>query len=296
MKRTRVLSAAVFLGLLTVAAQAQTITRVGDGVQAFFASQGNGYQASDPLFGPFGAALVGPYSVGLVLPTLPAAPTASLTPASGNPFAGVSYTSIFNDGQPLASVAMAQSTIDDFISGTPTFTSDVRISIPGWRLFQAAGASLWAYEQINFGSNYLITLNPGLLASTPSLPVFINGSVVAGGGAYVQFDGVIDYTWLPVTLNTAGTITASGPAAPLGQLAYTFLQSGGGTFSTTLLSTGGLLATPAGDGVLALNGHMWLAGDPFEANVSTVPEPASMVLLVAGAVLVAGRQRAGARR
>ncbi len=291
----RILTAAVFATLLSVGAQGQTITRNSDGVQAFFASQSDVYQDSDPLFGPFGPAGLGPYTAGVVLPGLPLAPAASLTPAPGNAFAGGGYTSIFNDGLPLATYAAAQSTIDDFISGSPVFTSDVSIAIPAWRLFQAAGATGYAYQQLNFGSNYLFTLNPGLAASTPALPIYINGSVVSGGGAYVQFDGVVAYTWIPVTTNTAGTLTP-GTAVPLGQLNYTFNQIGGGTFIQTLTSTGSLLAIPAGDGILALDGHMWIAGDPFEMNVTTVPEPATLGLLMAGGLLALGRRRSRGSR
>lgn len=296
LRAARALTAAAFVGLLAAAAQGQIITRNGDGTNAFFASQSDVYQDSDPTGAIFGPAGLGPYTAGLVLPGLPAAPVASLTPTVGNPFAGGGWTSLFNDGLPVATYAAAQSTIDDIISSTPLVTSDVSIAIPAWRLFQAAGATGYAYEQINFGSNYLFTSNPGLGASTPALPIYINGSVVSGGGAYVQFDGVIAYTWMPVTINTAGIIAASGPSVALGQLNYTFNQIGGGTFIQTLLSTGSLLATPAGNGVLALDGHMWIAGDPFEMNVTTVPEPATLGLVMAGAVLVLSRRRSRASR
>jgi hypothetical protein len=268
--------------LLAPAAEGQVITRNGDGVEAMFASQSEAFKDSDPTGITWGLAGVGPYAAGAPLPGLPPVPTPSITPASGNAFAGGGWTSLFNDLAGINTFTAAQSIIDDNISATPTVTSDVSIAIPAWRLYQAPAATGFAYEQLNFGSNYLFTSNPGLGASTPSLPVYINGSVVPGLGAYAQFDGVIDYTWIPVSINTAGAIIPSGPQVSLGQLSYTFLQTGGGSFATTLFSSGSLLATPAGNGILALDGHMWLAGDPFDIQITTVPEPTSIALLGVG--------------
>jgi hypothetical protein len=269
---------------LSSAAHAQTITRNGDGVKAMFASQSEAFKDSDPTGIVWGLAGVGPYAAGSPLPGLPPAPTPSITPAGGNPFAGGGWSSLFNDLAGPTNYTAAQSIIDDNISATPTVTSDVSIAIPAWRLLQAPAATGYAYEQLNFGSNYLFTSNPGLGASTPSLPVYINGSVIPGGGAYAQFDGVIDYTWIPVTINTAGLILPSGPSTSLGQLSYTFLQTGGGSFATTLFSSGSLLATPSGNGILSLTGHMWIAGDPFDLHVTTVPEPAGIAMLSVGAI------------
>jgi len=277
---------------LASAAQGQVITRNGDGVEAMFASQSEAFKDSDPTGILWGLAGSGPYAAGSPLPGLPPVPTASITPASGNPFAGGGWTSLFNDLAGTNTNTAAQSIIDDNISATPTVTSDVSIAIPAWRLYQAPLATGFAYEQLNFGSNYLFTSNPGLGASTPSLPIYINGYVIPGGGAYAQFDAVIDYTWIPVNINTSGVIGASGPQVSLGQLTYTFNQLGGGSFATTLFSSGSLLATPSGNGILALTGHMWIAGDPFELNVTTVPEPASIALLSVGLVgLIAYRWR-----
>ena len=261
-----------------------SFTRNGDGVEAMFASQSESYKDSDPTGILWGLAGPGPYSAGAGLPGLPASPTPSISPASGNAFAGGGWNSNFNDLAGTNSFTAAQSIIDDSISSTPTVTSDVSIAIPAWRLYQAPLATGFAYEQLNFGSNYLFTSNPGLGPSTPSLPIYINGSVIPGIGAYAQFDGVIDYTWIPVSINTAGIIAPSGPQVSLGQLTYTFLQTGGGSFATTLFSSGSLLATPSGNGILALDGHMWIAGDPFDLQVSTiVPEPSSIAMLCVGA-------------
>jgi hypothetical protein len=262
-----------------------------------FASQSEAYKDSDPTGILWGLAGVGPYPTGAGIPSLPAAPTASIAaPTGGNAFAGGGWTSFFNDLAGASSYTAAQSTIDDNVAATPTFTADISLAIPAWRLYQAPGATGYAYDQLNFGSNYLVTSNPGLLGSTPGLPIYINGSVITGGGAYAQFDGVVNYTWLPVTINTAGLILPAGPSVPLGQLTYTFTQTGGGTFNTTLFSSGALLATPAGDGILALDGQMWIAGDPFELNVTTVPEPSTFALLALGAIALIGYRTAGKSR
>jgi hypothetical protein len=56
-------------------------------------------------------------------------------------------------------------------------------------------------------------------------------------------------------------------------------------------STGTILPTPAGDGILELNGYAYIAGDPFEMNIS-VPEPTSLALIpAAGLLLLLRRQR-----
>jgi hypothetical protein len=286
------------LGLVLVgSAQAQVVTRMGSDVQAMFASQSEGYKDSDPTGILWGLAGVGPYPTAAGIPSLPAAPTASITPPTGgNAFAGGGYSSFFNDLAGPGANTKAQSLIDDSVAATPFFTSDISIAIPAWRLFQGPSAAGYAYNQLNFGSNYLLTFNPGLATSTPGLPIYINGSVISGLGAYAQFDGVVNYTWLPVTINTAGLILPVGSPVLLGQLTYTFLQTGGGAFNTTLFSSGTLAPTPAGDGILALDGQMWIAGDPFDLQVTTVPEPSAFALLGFSLVGLIGYRAASKRQ
>jgi hypothetical protein len=135
----------LLLSFLAPAAQGQVITRNGDGVEALFASQSEAYKDSDPTGILWGLAGIGPYTAGSPLPGLPAAPTPSITPASGNAFAGGGWSSLFNDLAGTNSYTAAQSIIDDNISATPTVTSDVSIAIPGWRLYQAPLATGFAY-------------------------------------------------------------------------------------------------------------------------------------------------------
>ena len=296
-----VFAAVVLIGFLAARVQGQTITRQGSSVEAMFASESEAYQASDPAGIPFGLAGSGPYAPGAGIPTLPPAPAPSVTPPSGgNPFAGTGWTSYFNDNYSSYGLGdtRAVSTINDNIVSSPTKTSDISITLPIMWLKQYPSATGYAYDQLDFGSNYAFTSNPGLAASpTPNLPVFITGTVQPAITAYAQFDGVVDYTWIPVSGIPGTTTFTIGTPLPLGQLSWTFLQNGGGSFNQTLTSSGSLGAIPSGDGILALDGHMWLAGDPSEITVLSVPEPSTLVLLGIGAVSLltyAWRRRARA--
>ena len=108
--------------------------------------------------------------------------------------------------------------INDSIASTPSYTSDINITIPYAQLYQATIATGYAYEQLSFGSDYLLTNNlNGLLASpTPNLPLYIWGSVQPGITTYAEFSGVVDYTWFPATgySSLSGVYTfRAGPAA-----------------------------------------------------------------------------------
>jgi|694.fasta_scaffold01452_24 hypothetical protein len=286
----------VVLGVLSDSVSAQVITRVGSGVEAMFASQSDAWRDSDPtgiLWG--GPAGFGPYPSGTIIPNLPSPPippsisSPSVSTYVGNPFAGGGYTSTFIDNLiPTVNSTAAQSTIDDFVSATPTITSDVQIVFPNWLIAQDPTAPGYAYNQLNFGSNYLFTSNPGLLAATtPNIPLLLTGNTL-GLTSYAQFDAVIQYDWTPVVLGT----TLFGPTVSLGSLSYAQTFTGAGPIFLTLNSTGSLAATPAGDGVLSLTGHAWVAGDPFQLNVtSNVPEPSSVALMSVAIALVVYRGR-----
>jgi hypothetical protein len=281
-----VLTAAVLVGFLADGAQGQVnVVPIGSGVEAVCGSQSDAYQNSDPPAIVFGPAGYGSYTPGLVLPNAPAAPAGGSLTLPGNAFAGGGYGSSFIDGQHTT----AYSQIDDHVASAPTLLSDVSIGagfsgMPLLSLNQSSIATGYAYDQLTFGSNYIV-YNGSLGPSTANLPLFIDGSVQPGGGNYAQFDGLVDYWWTPVTYTPGQTtFIVNGTPQYLGDVTYTFTQNGGGTFNQTLNSLTNLSATTFGDGILSLDGHMWVAGDPSSITVSAVPEPSTFVLLAAGAL------------
>jgi hypothetical protein len=281
------LAGVIVLGIGLTATDAQTITRQGSGVEAMFASQSQAFTNSDPVGITWGPAPgFGPYAANAIIPGLPVPPSPAITPAGGNAFAGGGWTSVFNDNLGTTTYTAAQGTIDDSISALPTVTSDVQLQFQSWRLQQAAAAPGYAYLQFNFGSNYLFTFNPGLApVVNPAVPLLVSGNT-QGLTSYAQFDAVINYDWLPVTINTAGVITQSGPTQSLGALSYAWQVIGPGPFGLALPSTGSLAGVPAGDGILSLTGFAWVAGDPVDIAVTAVPEPGTAVGL--GCAAVAG--------
>ncbi|MEI8196225.1 MAG: PEP-CTERM sorting domain-containing protein [Phycisphaerae bacterium] len=281
-----ILAVAVAAGAAS-AAQA-TIAPVGSGVDAFFGSQGTGYMASNPSY-VFTPPASGPlYVAGTPLPGVPAPPTPMVTTAFGNPFQVISSTSFFSDGLPLTTRTVAASKIVDNYNPVGTLVQDAAIDIPFWRLHQAAGASLYAYEQLNFYADYQVFTATPLLGSAPLIPLFVSGSVVSGGN--VQFDAAITYSWADY-INTSGAL---GPPTTLGTIYYQWQQIGGGIFSVLVPSTGTLASTPLGStaGILELTGYAYLAGDPFDITIT--PEPASAGLLVLGGTALLLRRRRSA--
>lgn len=272
--RPLALAGALVLGLGLSAAEAQTITRQGSGVTAMFASQSQSFTNSDPVgivWGP--APGFGPYAANAIIPGLPVPPTPAIVPPIGNAFAGGGWTSVFNDNLGTFNYTAAQGTIDDIIAAIPTTTADVQLQLQNWRLQQAAAAPGYAYMQFNFGSNYLFTFNPGLgAAANPAVPLLVAGNT-QGLTSYAQFDAVINYDWLPVSINSSGVITQTGPTQSLGALSYAWQVLGPGPFSLSLPSTGSLAGVPIGDGILSLTGFAWMAGDPVDISVTAVPEP-----------------------
>ena len=294
MRNILVFGVVALASLFCGTSQAAVVVPLGSGVKIIFASQSETYKASDPAAIIWGLAGPGIYASNAPIPSTLLDPIPSISAPGGNSYSPAGgYSTFFNDLLGASNFTAAQVTINDSVTATPTLTSDVRVGIPNWRLLQAPSAPGFAYNQLTFGSNYYVSSNPlGLFSSTPAIPIFINGSVTAGGSAFVKLDGVVQYTWFPGTINTAGTFTPSGSSSSLGQLNYTFLQSGGGGFLQTLNSTGTLSASPLNDGILALSGHFWLAGDPFDITITTVPEPTSLsILSLTGFALLRRRRK-----
>jgi len=295
-KRSRFVAAAVsVLAMFATAHSASAISLylIDSGVQAYFGSQGAGYEASDPVGSTWTAPGAGPYTPGSPLPNLPAVPTPIVFPSpQGNTFGGpTGDTSTFNDAF-VGGPTTATSNIAANFNASPTVVSDAYISIPSWNLTQSPTAPSYAYDQLNFVADYGVydpSLN--LLGSTPSIPLLVSGTVSPSTGSYTQFDAQFTYTWVP-TNNTAYSPT--GPAVTLGTLAYTYQSFGGGPFSQTINSTGSLLAAPSNWGLLEITGYAYLAGDPSSISISApVPEPSSLGILTIGLAAMGRRWRRG---
>jgi hypothetical protein len=286
---TQVCSFILAAGLLAGGVQAGSMAQLGSGVQAYFGSQGTGYQASNPLvaFTPPGSAPL--YPTGAVLPNLPAMPVppAFTYPSAVSYQVGGGSTSVFNDLLPPSANTTATSIIADSYNPAPTLTSDASVVIPSWTLTQGPAAASYAYEQLNFAADYGV-VGVVLGGATPNFPLTISGVVVGGSTDYAQFDATLQYTWYP---STSTSFVPNGPAVPLGTLTYSWNQVGGGTFGTTLFSSGNLSAAPTNWGLLEISGYMWVAGDPYSISVSSVPEPSALALLALGGTVLLHRRR-----
>jgi MYXO-CTERM domain-containing protein len=90
---------------------------------------------------------------------------------------------------------------------------------------------------------------------------------------------------------TISLVGVSGPTVSLGTLNWTFTQVGVGVYGLLVFNTGSLAATPAGDGIMSLTGHAWLAGDPMTIEVSTNSEPSTGLVGMAALSLAAALRR-----
>ena len=151
---------------------------------------------------------------------------------------------------------------------------------------QPSTAFGYAYEQINFAMLY--SLGPtGLVGGTLGpRPFQATGSVATGGWA--QFGAEVNYWWLDTI---PGTIIVTNTSL-LGTLVYDFQVFNTGSFSSWVNYNPGALAGTTGGGFLMITGSAFVAGDPFEIYITSVPEPSAMALVgLCAWPLVSGRRR-----
>ena len=117
-------------------------------VDAYFGSQSDTYQASNPTgLNPWTPIGPGPY-LGSSLPGVPAAPGGNTPPSNVTPFGGTPSSSNFNDGFGN----QATSAIVGY-SGSPVgVVDDAQIAL-SMRLVQS-GSTQYAYEQLNYSADY----------------------------------------------------------------------------------------------------------------------------------------------
>ena len=198
-------------------------------VDAYFGSQSDAYQDSNPLVASW------PTSPILLLPPPPNAyaltsvpgtsPNPNLTPSNITPFAPTSSFSSFNDG----SGNTATSAIVGSIGSTGTM-DDAQIGLQ-MVLNQSASGPGYTYEQLNYSIDYSLVNTPntagfvsGLLTSAVTRTFAITGSV----GSWVYFGGQMDF-WAVPTI---------GPAVNMGTLLFNFLNVAPGAFGATVSGTG----------------------------------------------------------
>jgi hypothetical protein len=287
----RCASVAVAAAILLVPgrASAQVLINLGgppfngnDNVQAYFSADTDTVHQSDPLALPtWGSAGIGPY-VGYAIPSVPGPPAApfypgQLTPAE--PFYSGPYTSNFTDG------GSPPTTATSTISAGPTGGTSVASAYvnTSFNLNEPNNPPGYAYEQIDFAVDYG---EFGMLTGGPGTQSFLVSGVATGPGSYAQLGAALTYWWTPST--TTWSVGTGALWTNLGTLDYSWSQVGPGAFSATVLPTGTLSATPTGslEGVLEITGDIFVAGDPADFQVNSVPEPASWLLFGIGLAIL----------
>ena len=290
-KSTLLVSTAIALAVSATLARANVTSVITSNVDAYFGSQSDVNQVSNPAgFNPWPAVGAGPYplTATYLISTLPP-PSGSLTPSGVTPFSGAGSFSSFAD----VPGNMASSTIAGFATPTlPNPIDDAQISLT-MSLTQVGLPVKYAYEQLNYSIDYGLTntVNSagtfnGVVGSFVSRSFNVSGTVGTGAGSYAQFGGEMDFYSV-----------IGGTATSLGNLYFSYLNLAGGAFSTTVTGSGTI-----GSGVIVNNpdfirvtGTFYVAGDPSEINVESVPEPSGLALCgVAATTLLGFRRRRAA--
>lgn len=294
MRRFVILAAVVF-SLAPYRSYGQVLQNLGpspwngnDNAQGFFASQGDAFHSADPAGLPaWGSAGSGPYA-GYTVPSVPPPPATPLYGSQLLPaerYYGSPYAFNFTDSGSPATTATA------IIAAGPTGGTSVASAgvLTNFTLNEPLASPQYAYEQVDFATDFGVA-GPltGGLGGAPAMAV--SGSTT-GTGSYAQFAGVLNYWW--TGSNTAFSGSSSGVWTNLGALNYSWSTSGPGTFGATVTPTGSLSAALSGPGILEVTGDFFVAGDPAQFSVATVPEPCSLGLLTVAALAVLPRRKSG---
>ena len=249
------------------AARAAILTLMDSNVDAYFGSQSDAVQISDPsVLAPWPAVGPGPY-LGTALPGVPGPPGSTAGPPYPGginvPFSPGPHNSAFND--PLLN--SANSSIVGGINGIGATTNDATLNA-NMSLTQTAGG--YAYEQIDFGIDYNVAVGAVTQGSLVTRGFMVTGSVGTSAG-FAQFGGQLTY-WNATT------------GVPLGApLTFSFFHAGGGPFAAFVPASQFESQVVGGD-ILRVTGDLFVIGDPAQINVQLVPEPATWVLATVGLV------------
>lgn len=266
-------------------AWASIIGMPNSNVDAYFGSQNDAYQASNPAAGSWAASpvLLGvPPPSAYALTNVPGtSPNPNVTPSNVTPFATTPSISSFNDGFNNT----AYSAIVGYIGSGNFLMDDAQI---GLKMTLTQSSLGYAYEQINYSIDYDLANTPntagflsGLLTSTVTRSFGISGTV----GSWVYFGGQMDFWDVPT----------SGPATNMGTLIFNYLNTSPGSFGTivtasSLIGPGNVATGIDAPDTLRITGTFLIAGDPSEIYVETVPLPAA-AWLFGGAVGLLGVAR-----